>query len=177
MIAITRIALTVLALVAGVTVAAGQNRGVQVGNGIKLTLRGVPADDAAQVTGLYQVAENGTIRLPHLDTRLRVLGLKAGQVSEAEDSAYRCATAMALTDALSELAGRHAKHRCQCRDHSILSAFFPSIPSNPPGIRRQVPTRNRSATTASTQSAASASETNRRARTRQMSEQPAAAKS
>lgn len=89
MIAITRIALTVLALAAGVTVAGAQNRGVQVGNGIKLTLRGVPADDAAQVTGLYQVAENGTIRLPHLDTRLGVLGLKADQVSEAVEAAYR----------------------------------------------------------------------------------------
>jgi protein involved in polysaccharide export with SLBB domain len=89
MIAMKRIALTVLALAAGVMVAAAQNRGVQVGNGIKLTLRGVPAEDAAQVTGLYQVTENGTIRLPHLETRVRVLGLKADQVGEAVENAYR----------------------------------------------------------------------------------------
>jgi protein involved in polysaccharide export with SLBB domain len=84
-----RIATTALALLAGVTCATAQSVGVQVGNTLKLTLRGVPADDAAAVSGNYQVTDGGHIRLPHLTQRLRVAGLKEDQVSEAVEKAYR----------------------------------------------------------------------------------------
>jgi len=89
MIAHSKITITVLALVAGVTCAIAQTVGVQAGNTLKLTLRGVPPDDAAAVSGNYQVTESGDIRLPHLTQRLRVVGLKEDQVSEVVEKAYR----------------------------------------------------------------------------------------
>jgi protein involved in polysaccharide export with SLBB domain len=89
MIAQSKIAMTVLALWAGVTCASAQHAGVQAGNTLKLTLRGVPAEDAAAVSGNYQVSDAGAIRLPHLAERLQVAGLKQDLVSEVIEKAYR----------------------------------------------------------------------------------------
>lgn len=85
----THIAMTVLTLVASVGFSAAQNPAVQAGNGIQLTLRGVPADEAAQVNGIYKVSDAGGIRLPLLNQPVRVAGLKPDQVAKSVEDAYK----------------------------------------------------------------------------------------
>lgn len=78
----------VLAAMVGVTCAAAQNIGAEPGNTLKLTIRGVPAEDAAQVSGNYQVSDGGTIRLPFVGN-VKVLGLSSNRAGAVIEKAYR----------------------------------------------------------------------------------------
>lgn len=78
----------VLAAMVGVTCVAAQNTGVQPGNTLKLTFRGLPEAETARVSGNYQVSDRGTIRLPMVN-ELQVAGLPADRAAALVENAYR----------------------------------------------------------------------------------------
>ena len=80
----------VLAAAAGVTcLCATVRAGVEIGNTVKLTIRGVPNEEQQQVNGRYRVGDTGSLRLPLLKDRLAVIGLTADQIAAAAENAYR----------------------------------------------------------------------------------------
>lgn len=62
---------------------------LKVGDELRLTLRGVPAEDAGKVTGPYVVNERGQVRPPLLDEGVRAVGLTPLQLAERIEAAYR----------------------------------------------------------------------------------------
>lgn len=62
---------------------------LKVGDKISVTLRGVPAEDAAKVTGAYVINERGEVRPPLLEGGVRSVGLTALQLAERIEGAYR----------------------------------------------------------------------------------------
>jgi protein involved in polysaccharide export with SLBB domain len=64
---------------------------LKVGDELRLTLRGVPEEDAAEVSGDYIVNERGEVRLPLLDQGVRAAGATELQLSERLEAAYRAA--------------------------------------------------------------------------------------
>ncbi|QUE52018.1 polysaccharide biosynthesis/export family protein [Luteolibacter ambystomatis] len=60
-----------------------------VGDTVKITLRGVPADEQQKVNGDYRIGDSGTIRLPMIDTPVTARGLTGDQLARAAEKAYR----------------------------------------------------------------------------------------
>jgi protein involved in polysaccharide export with SLBB domain len=79
----------VLATAIGSTWLTTARAGVEPGDSLQITLRGVPADEQAKINGLYRVTQKGSLRLPFLDQRLPITGLNAEQIASAAESAYR----------------------------------------------------------------------------------------
>lgn len=79
----------VLAVAVGVTCVPAARAGVEIGNTVKLSIRGVPNEEQQQVNGVYRVGDTGGLRLPLLKERLTVLGLTADQIAAAAERAYR----------------------------------------------------------------------------------------
>ncbi|OYV06968.1 MAG: hypothetical protein CFE26_03515 [Verrucomicrobiales bacterium VVV1] len=63
--------------------------GIEPGHSMKLTLRGVPAEEQAKIDGEYRVGESGTVRLPLLESLIPAKGLTAEQFARAAEKAYR----------------------------------------------------------------------------------------
>ncbi|MES2657742.1 MAG: polysaccharide biosynthesis/export family protein [Verrucomicrobiota bacterium] len=63
--------------------------GLEPGEQINLTIRGVAADEQQKISGTYRVGESGSIRLPMLATLVPARGLTAEQFARAAESAYK----------------------------------------------------------------------------------------
>ena len=63
--------------------------GLEVGDTVKFTLRGVPAEEQQKVNGDYRIGDSGTIRLPMIDAPLPARGLTGDQLARAAEKAYR----------------------------------------------------------------------------------------
>ncbi|MEI6605932.1 MAG: hypothetical protein WCP35_11520 [Verrucomicrobiota bacterium] len=79
----------VLAVAVGVTCLPAARAGVEIGDTVKLSIRGVPNNEQQQVNGVYRVGDTGGLRLPMLKERLSVRGLSADQIASADERAYR----------------------------------------------------------------------------------------
>ncbi|MEO5914415.1 MAG: SLBB domain-containing protein [Luteolibacter sp.] len=65
--------------------------GLEAGEQISLTIRGVAADEQQKITGIYRVGESGNVRLPMLDQLVTARGLTPEQFARAAESAYKTA--------------------------------------------------------------------------------------
>lgn len=65
--------------------------GLEPGDGIQLTLRGVDPAEQQSVNGNYRVGESGHVRLPLLDKTVMARGLTPEQFARAAEAAYRAA--------------------------------------------------------------------------------------
>lgn len=63
--------------------------GLETGDQIQVTLRGVAADEQQQVNGVYRVGESGGVRLPLLKDLVQARGLAPEQFARAAETAYR----------------------------------------------------------------------------------------
>lgn len=63
--------------------------GLEPGDGIQLTLRGVDPAEQQNVNGNYRVGESGHVRLPLLDRTVMARGLTPEQFARAAEAAYR----------------------------------------------------------------------------------------
>lgn len=77
-----------LAILAGLNFLPLALAGVDTGDTLKLTLRGVPNPEQQQVSGEYRVGEGG-LRLPLLPKRLPVRGMTEDEIAAAVEKAYR----------------------------------------------------------------------------------------
>ncbi|WP_193214554.1 polysaccharide biosynthesis/export family protein [Luteolibacter marinus] len=65
--------------------------GLEPGDGIQLTLRGVGASEQEIINGNYRVGESGKVRLPLLDDLVTARGLTPEEFARAAESAYQAA--------------------------------------------------------------------------------------
>ena len=65
--------------------------GLEAGEQINLTMRGVAAEEQQKISGIYRVGESGNIRLPMLDALVSARGLTPEQFARAAESAYKTA--------------------------------------------------------------------------------------
>ena len=63
--------------------------GLEPGEQIQLTIRGVDPAEQEKINGSYRVGESGGVRLPLLDAPLKADGLTPEQFARAAESAYR----------------------------------------------------------------------------------------
>jgi len=63
--------------------------GLEPGDTVKISLRGVEGDEQTKVNGEYRVGESGTISMPLLDKPVNARGLNAEQLARAIEAAYR----------------------------------------------------------------------------------------
>ena len=63
--------------------------GLEPGDKIQLTLRGVETAEQESVNGTYRVGESGQMRLPLLDRTVAARGLTPEQFARAAEAAYR----------------------------------------------------------------------------------------
>ena len=56
---------------------------------IEISVRGVPGDDAASISGRYTLAPDGTIRLPYLKSDIKVVGKSQRAVEDALAKEYK----------------------------------------------------------------------------------------
>ncbi len=63
--------------------------GLGKGDGVKVTLRGVPAEEQQKVNGEYRVGESGGVRLPMIKGLLAAEGMNAEQFARQVEKAYR----------------------------------------------------------------------------------------
>jgi len=63
--------------------------GLGKGDGVRVTLRGVPVEEQQKVNGEYRVGESGSVRLPMIDGLLAAEGLNAEQFARLVEKAYR----------------------------------------------------------------------------------------
>lgn len=63
--------------------------GIESGNSMKITLRGVPVEEQEKINGEYRVGESGAVRLPLVETPIPAKGLTAEQFARAAEKAYR----------------------------------------------------------------------------------------
>jgi protein involved in polysaccharide export with SLBB domain len=63
--------------------------GLEPGDKIQLTLRGVETAEQESVNGTYRVGESGQVRLPLLDRTVAARGLTPEQFARAAEAAYR----------------------------------------------------------------------------------------
>lgn len=71
--------------------AVAQTPTVRAGDAVTVTIRGVPDQESARVSGVYKVDQNGElVGLPYLDGyRINAVGLTEGQLSKKIAGAYR----------------------------------------------------------------------------------------
>ena len=60
------------------------------GHSVQIELK-VPAEDAANVSSVYTVSANGTVRLPYLNTEIRAAGVAPTDLARKIEQAYRSA--------------------------------------------------------------------------------------
>lgn len=65
--------------------------GLEAGEQINLTMRGVSAEEQQKISGIYRVGESGNIRLPMLDALVPARGLTPEQFARAAENAYKTA--------------------------------------------------------------------------------------
>ena len=65
--------------------------GLEAGEQINLTMRGVSAEEQQKISGIYRVGESGNIRLPMLDALVPARGLTPEQFARAAENAYKSA--------------------------------------------------------------------------------------
>lgn len=65
--------------------------GLETGEQINLTIRGVESVEQQKISGIYRVGETGGVRLPLLDEPLAARGLTPEQFARAAESAYKSA--------------------------------------------------------------------------------------
>lgn len=63
--------------------------GLEPGDKIQLTIRGLPADEQHKISGAYRISDGGTVRLPMLDAPLNARGLEPEQFAQAAETAYQ----------------------------------------------------------------------------------------
>jgi protein involved in polysaccharide export with SLBB domain len=63
--------------------------GMEPGDGIQVTLRGVEEAEQKSVNGTYRVGDSGQVRLPLLDRLVTARGLTPEQFARAAEAAYR----------------------------------------------------------------------------------------
>lgn len=83
------ILLTSFLFISGVTGTA--LAGLEAGEQINLTIRGVAADEQQKIAGVYRVGESGSVRLPMLDQLVAARGLTPEQFARAAETAYKAA--------------------------------------------------------------------------------------
>ena len=64
-------------------------QGLAAGNRVKISLRGVPAAESAEVNGEYTLGEGGGIRIPGLEQSVQARGLTGEQLARKIESAYK----------------------------------------------------------------------------------------
>lgn len=71
--------------------AVAQTPTVRAGDAVTVTIRGVPDQESARVSGVYKVDQSGElVGLPYLDGyRINAIGLTEGQLSKKISGAYR----------------------------------------------------------------------------------------
>ena len=65
--------------------------GLEAGEQINLTMRGVAAEEQQKISGIYRVGESGNVRLPLLDALVSARGLTPEQFARAAERAYKTA--------------------------------------------------------------------------------------
>ncbi len=65
--------------------------GLEPGEQINLTIRGVEPAEQQKISGIYRVGESGSVRLPMLDDLLPARGLTPEQFARAAEAAYKSA--------------------------------------------------------------------------------------
>ena len=65
--------------------------GLETGEQINLTIRGVAADEQQKISGIYRVGESGGVRLPMLNQLVSARGLTPEQFARAAETAYKTA--------------------------------------------------------------------------------------
>lgn len=65
--------------------------GLEAGEQINLTMRGVAAEEQQKISGIYRVGESGNVRLPLLDALVSARGLTPEQFARAAENAYKTA--------------------------------------------------------------------------------------
>lgn len=63
---------------------------IKAESAIQITITGVPQEEQAQINGIYPVAANGMINMPHVG-QLRAAGLMPMALAKSIESAYRSA--------------------------------------------------------------------------------------
>ena len=63
--------------------------GLEPGDTVKISLRGVDGEEQQKVNGEYRVGESGTISMPLLEKPVTARGLNAEQLARAIEAAYR----------------------------------------------------------------------------------------
>ena len=66
--------------------------GLEPGDGVKVSLRGVEAAEQEKVNGVYRVGESGGVSLPLLDHSVPAKGLTGEQFARAAEAAYKAAS-------------------------------------------------------------------------------------
>ncbi len=66
----------------------GEGGQIQAGKSIQITIAGVRDEDRSQINGLYPVAEDGSINLPHIG-QVRAAGLVTSQLQVALQDRYK----------------------------------------------------------------------------------------
>jgi protein involved in polysaccharide export with SLBB domain len=66
--------------------------GLEPGDGVKVSLRGVEASEQEKVNGVYRVGESGGVSLPLLDHPVAAKGLTGEQFARAAEAAYKAAS-------------------------------------------------------------------------------------
>ena len=80
------IALIASSLLSSITLA-----GLEAGEQINLTIRGVEPAELQKVSGIYRIGESGGVRLPLLDALVTARGLTPEQFARTAETAYRLA--------------------------------------------------------------------------------------
>ncbi len=63
--------------------------GLEAGEQIQLTVRGIEPEEQQKVSGVYRVGESGGVRLPMLEALIPARGLTPEQFARAAESAYK----------------------------------------------------------------------------------------
>lgn len=66
--------------------------GLEPGDKIQLTIRGLPADEQQKISGAYRIGDAGTVRLPMLDAPLGARGLEPEQFHSGWNKKARSST-------------------------------------------------------------------------------------
>ena len=75
--------------VAGILSISPALAGLEPGDTVKISLRGVDGDEQQKVNGEYRVGESGTVSMPLLEKPVTARGLNAEQLARAIEAAYR----------------------------------------------------------------------------------------
>ena len=67
-----------------------QNAKLKAGDPVMVELK-VPAEDALNVTGKYNISDAGTVKIPHLDREIAAAGLSTTELARRIEVAYRTA--------------------------------------------------------------------------------------